>query len=190
MSNSALDVIEAMGLSTTSFVQAVQVAKHDEKLHLSSLEQCRMLISEISGQTEFDLPTERFARTLLMYVIQETVRAGMCDDEVFQIAVDATKRFLVDYRFTYAYLERAEAPTYNEDGSVKRKKGEKKVMAETIYKELVAEHSELKDKAHDGDAKAKRELKKLVMTALQEQVGMTKAGSQTYFYNSFKKFGR
>ncbi len=178
MSNTALDVIEAMGLSTTSFVSAVHTAKYEENLHMSSLDQCRMLIGEISGQTDFDLPSERYARFLLMYVIQESVRAGMCDDEVFELAVEGTKRFLKDYRFTYAYLERAEAPALNDDGSVKRKKGEKKVMAETIYKELEAEHQDT----------SKKELKKLVMAALQEQVGMTKAGSQTYFYNAFKKF--
>ena len=176
----ALDVIEAMGLSTTSFIQAVHTAKYEENLHMSSLEQCRMLVSEISGQKDFELPSERYARFLLMYTIQETVRAGMCDDEVFELAIKCTKKFLKDYHFTYAYLERAEAPTLNDDGSVKRKKGEKKTMAESIYKELAAEHKDA----------SKKDLKKLVMEALQEQVGMTKAGSQTYFYNSFNRFGR
>ena len=138
------------------------------------------MIGEITGQTDFALPSDRYARFLYYYVVQEVVRAGTCDDEVFQAAVNGTKKFLEDYRFTYAYEDRAAEPKFHEDGTIKRKKGEKKQMAEDLYKEIAEANKDA----------SKKELKAVVMTALQEQVGMTKAGSQTYFYNAFKKFGR
>ncbi len=104
----------------------------------------------------------------------------MCDDEVFQAAVAGTKNFLKEYHFTYAWEDRATEPKLNDDGTIKRKKGEKKQMAEDLYKEIAEANKDA----------SKKELKAIVMATLQEQVGMTKAGSQTYFYNAFKKFGR
>lgn len=171
----ALEVLESLNIPTDSFVYAVRTARSGPHRRL---EDYRALITKITGQTDFELPNDRYARFLYYYVVQEVVRAGMCDDEVFQAAISGTENFLVEYHFTYAWEDRAAAPKVDEHGNLKRKKGEKKVMAEAIYIELEANHKDT----------TKKELKKLVMNALQEQVGMTKAGSQTYFYNAFKKF--
>lgn len=173
----ALEVLEALDIPTDSFVAAVRVVKDEP---VKRLEDYAVLISEITGRKDIELPSDRYARFLYYYVVQEVVRAGTCDDEVFQAAVAGTKNFLVNYHFTYAWEDRAAAPKIDEHGNIKRKKGEKKQMAENIYKEIAAANKDA----------SKKELKAVVMTELQEKVGMTKAGSQTYFYNSFKKFGR
>lgn len=173
----ALEMLEELGIPTDSFVSAVRKVKAEpEKRH----EDYRVLIGVITGQEDFETPSDRYARFLYYYVVQEVVRAGTCDEEVFQAAVAGTKNFLEEYRFTYAWEDRATEPKFNDDGTIKRKKGEKKQMAEDLYKEIAAANKDA----------SKKELKAIVMATLQEKVGMTKAGSQTYFYNAFKKFGR
>jgi hypothetical protein len=171
----ALEMLEELNIPTDSFISAVRKVKAEpEKRH----EDYRILVGEITGQEDFETPSDRYARFLYYYVVQEVVRAGMCDDEVFKAAVSGTEHFLEEYHFTYAWEDRAAEPKFNNDGTIKRKKGEKKEMAENLYKEIEAANPD----------SSKKELKVLVMTALQEKVGMTKAGSQTYFYNAFKKF--
>jgi len=177
MSSTPLEVLEALDIPTDSFVAAVTVVKSEPRRRL---EDYRVMITEITGQTGFELPSERYARFLYYYVVQEIVRAQSFDDEVFLAAINGTKNFLENYRFTYAWEDEANAPKVDEHGNLKRKKGEKKEMAEDLYKEIAAANKDA----------SKKELKALVMDALQEKVGMTKAGSQTYFYNAFKKFGR
>lgn len=175
--STALEVLEALDIPTDSFVAAVHTVKAEPE---KRREDYVVLIGEITGKKDFTVPSDRYARFLYFYVVQEVVRAGTCDDEVFQAAVEGTKNFLTNYRFTYAHEDRAAEPKFHDDGTIKRKKGEKKQMAEDLYKEIAAANKDA----------SKKDLKALVMTSLQEKVGMTKAGSQTYFYNSFKKFGR
>lgn len=117
---------------------------------------------------------DKHARYVFLYLVQETIRTSFITDvfdfnALLSLAVEHATQFTAENEYVFAVKE--VEPKLDNQGKPKRKKGAKKDEAERLWKE------------NKGISK------KDFMDLLMKELDMTRAGSQTYFYNCKKKFG-
>ena len=163
-----LQVIEGLGAPITSHIAAIQYLNEEHRWLTKT--QYEDAIIDIVGIEDGHptLSNEKESRILFLYVVQETIRAFSHPevpdmDVVFNNAIQHYEKFVAENPWSIKIYE--SAPKLDADGNVKPKKGAKKEMAESLFKE--------------NKNKSKQE----IMDIFMEQVGMTPAGASTYYYN-------
>jgi hypothetical protein len=170
---SAIHVIERIGISTDSALRAFFKAKDMQLSPTKALE----FIQEITGNDEVRLSGEQATYTFY-YVIQNAVRAKMNQsvvegDDLLYPAIDQANKLLErlttgDLQFVRATLD--EVPKVDSVGNPKKKKGAKQELAASLY------------------VKYQDKPRKEIIQLFIDEIGMSKAGATTYFYNMKKRF--
>ena len=181
-----IEVIARYGVDTTSYLRAINQFCDSERPILLNQTGYENGIREIIGENRsFSFENEKEARIYFLYVVQETIRIFARGEtlvmaEVWQEASRRAKTFTATNPWTikeYLPEQTDEIEVVGEDGTVQRKpkqrKGAKKQMAESLYKEM-------NDGVNDRPT---------IIDALISEVGLTKAGATTYFHNLRKEFG-
>lgn len=175
-----------MGGSADSYIASVQFFAQQDNIDKAEYEH---RIQQIIGL--IDPPESEswfFARSLFMYVVQETIREfnnGIVPpidemmNDIYQIAVEKTTLYVTsnpwnETRFNIQHgLKRDDEDVLEVGLSVSTKKGAKKDVTEKLFKNLKA-------------AGASRQK---IIDAFIEQVGMSRAGATTYFHSLKKEIG-
>ena len=159
-------------IPTTCFLAAIQQINYQG---VQSLEYYNKKLTSFIGK-KVSIPNLHLARFTFLYFIQESIRSyndtgDINVSSVRSIAEKKAEIFLKNNPWIMAQREetvKIDAAT----GAPKRKKGAKQEMAAKLYKE------------HKGKAK------KEIISIFVNEIGMTPAGAQTYYYNMKKKFGK
>lgn len=172
-----LEVIADFGVSTTSFIRAIQDFNDpDRPINLTKAQYEQGIADIIGGDHPPSYHNEKEARLYFLYTVQETIRAFQTDiPDMDQVWEEAQRRTLalID-RQPWAIKDYGTEPTSdNPDDPPKKKKGAKKEQAESLYQKM-------NDGLNDRPA---------IISALMEEVGLSKPGATTYFHNLKKQFG-
>lgn len=176
-----LEVIAGYGVSTTSYIRAIQQFNDLDHSIILKKEQYEKGIADIvGGDHPPSFSSEKEARIYFLYVIQETIRSfsqGTIPemDHVWEDAQRRAKQMIINQPWAvkdYCADDEGE-PKLDAAGNPKKRKGAKKDEAEALYKRM-------NDGNNDRTA---------IIAALIDEVGMSKAGATTYFHNLKKQFG-
>lgn len=176
-----IEQLQAYGIPHTSYMQAIRFMQTEQAE--MSLEDTYMMIANLStpnpkimdDTVANDLMTEYF-RLVLLYLIQESIRASFTQSEVFgedilPIAITKAKQYMAENAWAFVKPEEPEEIINPLTGKAKMKKGKKQELANEIYKE------------HRGEAK------EVIIELFQKELDMSKSGARTYYYNMRNKFG-
>ena len=176
-----LKIISEYGCSTDSYVAAIQFLTQQD-VDKSEYER---RVQEIIGLPEPPECESWFsARVLFLYVIQETIRefnTGLIPlmEDIYHIAVERATNYIEnnpwnETRFNIEHgLKDVDDDVLEGGPIISTKKGAKKDVTERLFKDLKS----------TGASRQK------IIDAFVEQVGMSKAGSTTYFHALKKEFG-
>jgi hypothetical protein len=175
-----LEIIGAYGVSTTSFIKAIQEFNDPERpIFLSKTQYERGIANIIGGDHPPLYANEKEARIYFLYVIQETIRAfqhGIPEmDQVWEEAQRRAKAMIERQPWAvkdYNTTEDGE-PKMDAVGNPKKRKGAKKEEAEALFRQM-----------NDGTNS-----RTTIIAALVDEIGMSKAGATTYFHNLKKQYG-
>jgi hypothetical protein len=135
-------------------------------------------VREIVGNDEVDLKGERAVYTFY-YVVQKAIRTHLWgepvegEDLLTPSIVEADKLLhrLTEGDLTFVRATLEDKPRVDAAGNPKKKKGAKQELAAELYQ-----------KNKDKDRKE-------IIQIFVDEIGMSKAGATTYFYNMRKQFG-
>jgi hypothetical protein len=176
-----LEIIADYGVSTTSYIQAIQQFNNIDHPIVMEKSQYEESINEIiGGDTPPTFSSDKEARIYFLYVVQETIRAfgqGIIPD-MADVWVEAQRRAKImiqeqPWAIKEYNTETTGEPKLDAAGNPKKRKGAKKVEAEALYKRM-------NDGQNDRNA---------IIDALIADVGLSKPGATTYFHNLKKQFG-
>ncbi len=177
-----LQVITDYKCPTNSYINAIQHFSDRQDL---TLEQYQKGIQELIGLSTLpETESYHFAKTLFLYVVQETIRVyghGLIPDmdAIYEQCIDKTHEFIENnpwsatrFNLNHGLMERDEFD--EETGTIATKqKGAKKEVTEQIFKDL----------------KSKGATRQDIIDAFVQQTGMSKAGATTYFHSLKKELG-
>ena len=168
-----LQIISDYGCPTDSFLHAIQYFSSREDL---SLEQYTQGIKDISGLDNIDDMSYVMARTLFLYLVQETIRANMDNiipdmDTLFVECVNKATKHITEN--PWAVMRFTTQTTNEDDDTAQISRGGKKEITERLFKEL----------------KAKGASRNEIISAFEESTGMSRAGATTYFHALKKELG-
>jgi len=176
-----LEIIAGYGVSTTSYIRAIQEFNDLERPIVLRKAQYEQGIADIiGGDHPPSYSNEKEAKIYFLYVVQETIRAygtGVIPDmaEVWENAQIRAKKMIENQPWAIKdyFTEDDGEPKLDATGNPKKRKGAKKDEAEALYRRL-------NDGTNDRTA---------IIDALINEVGMSKPGATTYFHNLKKQFG-
>lgn len=157
----------------TSAIGAIQ-AYNDEARAGKFAGMYDQVLQSLLGDGRDVLENDDHARIQIGYVIQLAVEANMAgveldDNTLYSEATKRAHEFIVEMPWVFATKE---ALTLDAAGNVKPKKGAKQIQAHEVYVRLIESDGTRAD----------------IIQAFQDEVGLTKAGATTYFYNTKKKY--
>ncbi len=169
--HSVIEMIEVYDLPINS-LSAIQ--EYNDRARAGKYDYGAVLRSLLGGEYQ-ELENSDHARVQVGYVIQLAIQSHMSGQEIdpSKIYTEATSK-AHDFvnEMSWVFAKKDEEVKLDAEGKPKQKKGAKQDQAYDVYVQAIKDGLSRKD----------------IIQSFQDDVGMTKAGATTYFYNMKKKY--
>lgn len=169
--NTPLDIIAGYGVSTTSYIRAIQELNAPGRLFNSQLKYEQEIAKIVGSDHPPSFSSFNEARICFLYIVQETIRSSLVGipdmDSIWVDSQQKTKRLIEKQPWIVKEYDNSESANSSR-GTLS-----KKDRAERLYKEM---------NTGDNDRSS-------IIEAMVSEIGLSKAGATTYFHNFKKQFG-